>query len=109
MGKPSDLVQGTLDLLIFKTISPRAQARLGHRQAHSADLERSPAGPAGLALPGAAPARAAGVDHGPLGGERNRPPGQVLLAHRDRQAQLEKETAQLEPALQAINIVVAEA
>ena len=35
MPKPSDLLQGTLDLLILKTLVARAAARLGHRQTHS--------------------------------------------------------------------------
>ncbi|SRR6266566_5076014 len=35
MGKPNDLVQGTLDLLILRTVSLEPKTRLGDRQAHS--------------------------------------------------------------------------
>jgi len=34
MSKPTDLVQGTLDLLILKTIALEIDARLGYRAAH---------------------------------------------------------------------------
>ena len=32
MSKPSDLVQGTLDLLLLKILAPRSVAWLGHGQ-----------------------------------------------------------------------------
>jgi hypothetical protein len=48
MGKPSGLAQGSLDLLVLKTISLQPQARLGHRQAHPTGIQRCARGAAGL-------------------------------------------------------------
>ena len=81
MGKPIDLVQGTLDFLILKAIEPRTEARLGHRQADSADIRRRVEGPAGIALSGALPAGASGVDRCARRADRLRPAGEVLCAH----------------------------
>src|SRR6185436_5235820 len=58
-----------------------AQARLGDCQAHPAGVAGGAAGAAGVALPGAAPPRAAGLDPRRLAFHRDRPPGEVLLAH----------------------------
>ena len=38
MGRPTDLVQSTLDLLILPDHPARAEAWLGHRQTHPASL-----------------------------------------------------------------------
>src|SRR5262245_40745967 len=51
---------------------------MGDRETDPAGLERNLAGPAGLALSGALPARTAGVDQGRLAGDRNRTTRQVL-------------------------------
>ena len=59
MGKPSDLIQGTLDLLILKTVAlePKHGWAIGKRiQQMSNEVLQSHAG---VPLPGAAPAGAA--------------------------------------------------
>src|SRR5688572_1893111 len=63
---------------------PPADARLGDRAAHPADLRRLAARPAGISLPGAAPPRAPGLDHGGVGrvGEQSASP--LLLADKSR-------------------------
>ena len=84
MGKPSDLVQGTLDLLILKTLLPEAMhgwaiaKRIQQISGEVLQVQQ------GSLYPGAAPARTAGLDQGQVGGKRNRPPGEVLFAHRRR-------------------------
>ena len=50
MGKPVDLVQGTLDLLILKAIAA-ALARMGGRAAHQPALARRAARQPGLLYP----------------------------------------------------------
>ena len=40
MAPKSDLLQGTLDLLILKTLEPGSDARLGHFAAHSGRFRR---------------------------------------------------------------------
>src|SRR5688572_8280503 len=54
---------------------------MGDRAAHPADLARRPADQPGIALPGAASARAARMDRGRLGHLRKQPPRQVLSPH----------------------------
>ena len=44
MAKPTDLVHGTLDLLILKDPRAPAHARLGHRATHPSGFKRSFAG-----------------------------------------------------------------
>ena len=48
----TDLLQGTLDLLILKTVALEAAARLRNFSAHSADFARRAASAARLALSG---------------------------------------------------------
>src|SRR6476661_4303178 len=58
----------------------RADARVGPRAAHPADVRRRAAGAARLALPGAASPRAPGLDWCKMGRHRRRTAGEVLLA-----------------------------
>ena len=51
MSKPSDLVQGTLDVLIPEDPRARAVARLGHRPAPAAGVRRGPPGQRGSLYP----------------------------------------------------------
>jgi len=51
--KPSDLLQGTLDLLILKTIA-REPSRMGHLEADPAALRRHALGRPAITLPGTA-------------------------------------------------------
>ena len=67
MGKPTDLVQGTVDLLILKTVALGAGAWLGDCAADSAGVEECAAGESGGALSGAASIGAAGLDSGGVG------------------------------------------
>ena len=62
----------------------RADARLGDRPAHPADFRRLAARPAGLALSGAAPPRAPGLDHRRVGRVRQQPPRPLLFADQGR-------------------------
>ena len=84
MSKPTDLVQGTLDLLILEVIAlePMHGWAIAQRirQMSNDVLQVGP----GLALSGAAQARAAGLDRGRVGREREQPPRQVLHAHARR-------------------------
>ena len=61
MGKPSDLIQGTLDLLILKTLA--AEPKHGWAIAKRIQQVSDDVLPdhAGLAVPGAASSRAAGA------------------------------------------------
>ena len=75
-----DLLQGTLDLLVLRTLQPGSPARLGHLAADPADLGGRPARQPGLALPVAPPARARGLDRGGVGQLRQQPAREVLPA-----------------------------
>ena len=79
-----DLLPGTLDLLILRTL----QTEPLHGWAISERIQQISAGrPAdqpGLALPGAPPARASGLDRGRMGRLGAGPAGEVLPAHRIR-------------------------
>src|SRR2546428_6676034 len=75
MAKPTDFVQGTLDLLILKTIS------LDDRQAHPPGFTRSSPDPAGVPVPGATPSGTAGLDQGRVAPDRDRANGKVLLPY----------------------------
>jgi hypothetical protein len=81
MGKPSDLVQGTLDLLILKTLSTEARhgwAIAKRIQQISGEVLQVQQGS------GATPSGTTGLDQSEMGRERDRTPGEVLLADRRR-------------------------
>src|SRR5688572_734393 len=63
---------------------PRADARLGHRAADPPDVRRGAAGRAERALPGAAQARATGLDRRRVEAVRQQPAREVLQADRRR-------------------------
>ena len=63
MATRADLLQGTLDLLILKTLDPRTTPRLGHLEATAATLERCARSGPGLALPGALSPRGSRLGH----------------------------------------------
>ena len=67
MPNSVDLLQGTLDLLILRTLCAGAHARLGDLPAHPAGLRGRAAGEPGLALSGAPSAGGAGLDRRPSG------------------------------------------
>ena len=81
---PLDLPQGTLDLLILKTLDAGAAARVGDLRAAAPDLQRHARHPAGLALSGAASPRAPRLDQGAVGDVGQQPPREVLRAHQER-------------------------
>src|SRR5258708_240381 len=62
-----DLLQGTLDLLILRTLQTGGVARVGHLGTDSADLARYAAGESGVAVPGAASPGTPGLDQGRMG------------------------------------------
>ena len=95
MGNKSDLLQGTLDLLILKTLDAGADARLGHLAAHPAGVRRRAAGQPGVALPRAAPARAAGPDQAEWGNSENNRQAKFYALTRAGRKQLEDETREL--------------
>src|SRR4029450_9706312 len=70
-------------------------ARMGHLPADPAALERRAAGEPGIALPRAAPARAAGPDRSGMGQLGQQPEGEVLSAHARRTEAAPGGTAQL--------------
>ena len=104
MGKPTDLVQGTLDLLILKTLSLEPAHGWAIAKTHPADLERRAAGAAGFALPGAASPRAARLDHGDVGRDRDRPRGQGLRADARRPHAARARARELERLSSAVNL-----
>ena len=80
MSKPPNLVQGTLDSSDSQDSRSGAAERMGHRPAPEAGLQRRAAGERRLALPGAAQAGAAGLDHGGVAEHREQPAREDLLA-----------------------------
>jgi len=73
-----ELPQGTLDLLILKTLALEPPARVGHFGAPPADFRRCVAGAAGFLVPGPAPARAPRMDQSPMGYDREQPESEIL-------------------------------
>ncbi len=73
MTKPKDLVQGTLDLLILKTVAlePMHGWAIAQRVARRAECS----------LPRSAQAGTTGLDQVGVETLRNKPPRKVLLAH----------------------------
>ena len=69
MSKPSNLIQGALDVLILKNPLARTQAWLGHRATHPAGVARCAADSPGIALSRAPPPGTPGLD--PRGMARN--------------------------------------
>ena len=78
MSKPTDLVQGTLDLLLLKIVA-LAVTWLGDRSASKTGIRRRIAGQRRITLSRAAQARARRVDHREVAACGDRPAGQVLL------------------------------
>ena len=79
-----ELLQGTLDLLILKTLAARSRARPHHRARDRAPLRRRPPGRARLPLPGPAPAGGPRLDRVLLGHVREQPARALLPAHARR-------------------------
>ena len=77
---PLLLPQGTLDLLILRTIALEPQHGWAISQRIQLDLERRAARAAGLALPRPPSPRAPRLDQGRVGRLRQQPPRQVLRA-----------------------------
>ena len=78
MGKPTDLVQGTVDLLILKTIALEPMHGWAIAQRIRQLTDEILQVPAGVALPGAAAPRETGVDHRRVGCVRKQPAGALL-------------------------------
>ena len=98
MGKPSDLVQGTLDLLILKTLLPDAMhgwAIAKRIQQMSGDVLQVQQG---SLYPALHRLEQQGWIKAKMGGERNRPPGEVLFADRRGALPTGKGNSELEPA-----------
>ena len=79
-----DLPQGTLDLLILRTLLPGAQHGWGDFRAGTAGIGEYAAHPAGVPLSGAASPGAAGLGEGEVGHFRQQPQGKVLRADPQR-------------------------
>jgi PadR family transcriptional regulator PadR len=106
MGKPSDLVQGTLDLLILKTISlePKHGWAIAKRiQQISNEVS---AGAAGLALSRAPPLGAARVDTRQVGESDSGRQAKFYSLTAAGRAQLEREKESWSRLSTAINLVV---
>src|SRR5215471_2802240 len=84
MSKPSDLVRGTLDMLILKILASEPPQWLGDQPAPETDLERCAAGQRWLSLPGAAQAGTRGLDYRSVEIERKQSSRQVLFANPTR-------------------------
>ena len=78
-SRRSDLLQGTLDLLILKTLAP-GRCTAGASPSASSRSPTTCSGQPGLALPGALPARGAGLDRVGMGRLREQPAREVLPA-----------------------------
>ena len=74
-ASPTDLLQGTLDVLILKTLAGGPDARLGHLPADPAALAGRPPGQPGVPLSGTLPAGGEGLDPLGVGRLREQPPG----------------------------------
>ena len=107
MSRPSDLVQGTLDLLILKILAlePMHGWAISQRlkQMSGDVLQVSD----GSLYPGAAQARAAGLDRSRVEADREQPPRQVLCADPVRQETARAETESWARLAGAISSVVA--
>jgi PadR family transcriptional regulator, regulatory protein PadR len=86
-----DLPQGTLDLLILRTLALGAPASVGYRRASAAGLERRPAYPAGVAVPGSASDRATGWTKAHWGTSENNCRGKYYALTQSGHKQLEVE------------------
>ena len=75
-----ELLQGTLDLLILRTLIFGSAARPGHRARHPADVGRRAAGRARSALSRAAAARGARLDFREVGRLQEQSQGPLLFA-----------------------------
>ena len=105
MSKPSDLIQGTLDLLILKTVAlePRHEWAIAKRiQQVGNDVLLI----TGVALSRAAPAGAAGMAEGAGGQDRDRPRRQVLRPDRGRPPAAGSRARERGPALDGDRSVV---
>src|SRR5438094_8892291 len=108
MAKPTDLVQGSLDLLILTNALRDAPAVHGleHRATHSSGFERSLAGPSRCALSRAASPRATRVDSRQMGRIGKQSPRQILFADSDGVKYMRQEQAQWKRLSSAIGLVL---
>ena len=110
MSKPSDLIQGTLDLLILKTLALEPKHGWAIARAHPAGQQGRAAGDAGLAVSGAASAGAAGMAQG--AGRASPPPAATAKFYALTAAgrkQLARELESWDRLSNAIGLVVREA
>ena len=98
MSNQSDLLQGTLDLLIMQTIAlePMHGWAITQRIQQVSTVTQSPAG---LALSRALPTGVEGLDPLQVGQHRQQPPRQVLFPHRRRQAAARNRNREMEAAV----------
>src|SRR5262249_21963232 len=80
-----------------ESLVPRAEARVGDREAHPTDLEGTTAGPTGVAVSRVVPARTAGGGQNGLGGHPNRTPSPVLCVDRRGAETSRGRAGELEP------------
>ena len=106
MGKPTDLVQGTVDLLILKTIALEPLHGWAIAQRIRQLSERHPPGPAGVALSRAAAAREHGWITADWGTSENNRRARFYRLTKAGQKHLEHEEAAWERLSGAIGLVL---
>ena len=106
MSKPSDLIHGTLDLLILNTISLQPQHGWAIAKRIQQVSQGSAAGQPGGAVSGSAPVGAAGLDPVGVAGNGGRQGREVLHAHQAGRTQLAKELEQWERMSNAVGLVI---
>ena len=104
--RPSDLIQGTLDVLILKSLATRIAPRLGHRQAHPGGVGRCAADQAGLTLPRAASPREPGTDRAEWKKNETGREAKFYTLTRAGRAQLQAEVSQWERLSAAIQLTL---
>lgn len=106
MARPNDLVQGTLDLLILKTLSLEPKHVWAIAKRISPNPGRRAANPARLGVPGFASSGTKSRDQGQIEGNRNGRQAKFYSFAAAGRAHLEKEAENWNRLSAAINLVV---
>ena len=104
--KSSGLVQGTLYMLILKTLALEPMRRVRHRPASPADQPRRLSGQRRLAVPGAAASGTRRPHQGRLARDREQPPRQCISLTTQGRAKLKQETRDWEVQTTAIHRIL---
>jgi PadR family transcriptional regulator PadR len=102
----TELLQGTLDLLILKAVSLGPLQRLRRPAAHSADLPEPPADSAGLALPRAVSPRHQGLITSEWGESENKRKAKYYRRTAAGRRRLKEETAYWRRVSEAIGFAL---